>query len=471
MIDQKVLEINQLQMGMQIHRFLDVPLRFQVADPVVIAFLRKFKFTDIQLRRAGRVLRRAAGDLQPGDQILELGTLTEPVKVLMPNQIQILNNAGFYWVLAGQVVAAKVANSNSATALMGTERPRLGLIKPAESSGNNRLILSAPKPNKHMVSVRDRLRTLQDQLPSVEQVLSEGDQILNDIYDTRFHQRSAAKKVSELSKEMVGLVERSPYATSVNHLLRDSQTTIDRHSLDVANYLIVACKVMQGFDSKQLAAVGVGGLLHDIGKTQLPEHLLVEKGRYNQQERILMARHPQLGAQHLAKMGYGPLQVNMALHHHVNRQGGYPEADYSQISPLAKLTGIADIYQAMTAYRSYKKEEIPFQAMQDLLKLSRIHVDVNMVMMFIKAIGVYPVGSAVKLSDGNVAFVVDKNANTTRPKVVPVLTGAQQKISNPTLMDLDSQDFGDISIDHAVNHREYFPTGGLDLFANLDFAV
>jgi len=237
--------------------------------------------------------------------------------------------------------------------------------------------------------------------------------------------------------------------------------------VDVAHYVISTCHVMRNEVGGRLAAIAVGALLHDVGKSKLPRDLLEKETKFEKRDKQQMETHPVLGSEILSELGFASLQVDMTRHHHVTRSGGYPNYPFDKVSTLARLTGTSDIYQALTTPRPYKEPESANQALQTLLKLAKTQLDPQVVLFFIKALGVYPVGSTVELSNGEVAFVVGKGANSARPKVVPVVDAQGGLIQNNELLDLARPDLGELKIEKPVNHRDYFKNNALDLFGNL----
>jgi putative nucleotidyltransferase with HDIG domain len=192
------------------------------------------------------------------------------------------------------------------------------------------------------------------------------------------------------------------------------------HSVNVAiTSLLIASKL--SLDEKVTKVVGIGGLLHDIGKLKVPRELLNKPGRLTENEWIVMRRHPIEGAQILMRNEtFGELPVLAALEHHAGYDlTGYPTIK-GKLHPhaLARIVGIADFYEAMTSNRSYRPAQSVNQAVSALIDGTGTQFDPLLVKLLLNTIGVFPPGSIVRLRNGEAAVVVEPNEdNSFLPKV------------------------------------------------------
>ena len=407
-----------------------------------------------------------ADELQIGDRLVGFGRLESPVEIKSSQHIKILGSAGFSKVLVVRFMAKTqdpkypVLDSFAYDFEPPPDPPKTAPTKrgPAAQTAKDQ-------------TAAGRLRAIQDHLGWARETLEEGSRTLEELYSGNFFSKKMSKKnlqgAVDLGAELAKLVEANPDSGNVISLLSHEDQFTYRHSVDVAHYVISTCHVMRNEVGGRLAAIAVGALLHDVGKSKLPRDLLEKETKFEKRDKQQMETHPVLGSEILSELGFASLQVDMTRHHHVTRSGGYPNYPFDKVSTLARLTGTSDIYQALTTPRPYKEPESANQALQTLLKLAKTQLDPQVVLFFIKALGVYPVGSTVELSNGEVAFVVGKGANSARPKVVPVVDAQGGLIQNNELLDLARPDLGELKIEKPVNHRDYFKNNALDLFGNL----
>jgi hypothetical protein len=169
-----------------------------------------------------------------------------------------------------------------------------------------------------------------------------------------------------------------------------------------------------------LARVGAAALLHDVGKALIKVEVLHKPGRLTPDERREIERHPLLGAGLLvAQRRADPLAVAVAYGHHRTPEGlGYPRTcgEYQQ-STVTRLVKICDAYEALTAVRPYKAAMPPDRALRVMLAM-RGHFDADLLKRFVRHVGVHPVGTVVRLTDGRRARVVRQSADPKRPVVV-----------------------------------------------------
>lgn len=184
----------------------------------------------------------------------------------------------------------------------------------------------------------------------------------------------------------------------------------------------------------QVRAAGMAGLLHDLGKAAIPEAILNKPGRLSDAEFAIVRGHPEAGHRILCRDGRIDAAVlDACLHHHEKLDGsGYPHGLAGErIGLLARMCAICDVYDAVTSERVYKHAWDPAEALHRMATWQG-HFDDGLFQAFVKAIGIYPVGSLVRLSDGRLALVVEQHPGSLLTPRVRVLAanGAE------TLLDL-----------------------------------
>ncbi|WP_313996311.1 HD-GYP domain-containing protein [uncultured Paenibacillus sp.] len=215
-----------------------------------------------------------------------------------------------------------------------------------------------------------------------------------------------------------------------------------QHSLNVCIYSTIL-GMAEGYSKDELMVLGLGALLHDIGKTQLPPQLLSKPGALTDLEFAEMKRHAEYGFQLLKDEPNIPLiAAHCAFQHHERLDGsGYPRGiKGNDIHEYAKWIGIADSYDAMTSARAYRGPMLPHQAIEQLFVGTGTLYEQRMVQVFRDKVVLYPIGLTVKLSTGELGVVVDINGAYAHRPVIRVLNGADGRPpAEPYEIDLSKQ--------------------------------
>ena len=201
-----------------------------------------------------------------------------------------------------------------------------------------------------------------------------------------------------------------------------------------------------GLDNKRLNILGLGALLHDIGKMQIPAAILNKPGRLTKEEFALMQTHPGQGYQLLKKQrGLPPLCLDIVLHHHERLGGsGYPDGLVDeQINLLTRITAIVDVYDAVTSDRCYHDGIPPALALKNLFTWAPKNFDIGLIEQWIKCVGIYPVGSVVLLSTNETGIVIaTEEYHRLKPVVMLVKKASGKAYSTRPLINLSSPSWG-----------------------------
>jgi len=199
---------------------------------------------------------------------------------------------------------------------------------------------------------------------------------------------------------------------------RDTDSYTTGHSVRVALLLILVGHRL-GMDQHFLLELGMAGLLHDIGKAKIPDEILYKRGPLTAEERRVVESHPQVGAQILIEhTTVSPLVVTATWGHHLRHDGaGYPaRAAWSKTGNVASLLHVCDVFEALTAVRPYKPACTPHEAYATMLA-DLESFDPAALTALVAAMGFYPPGSQVQLSNGEHGVVVAAGAELDRPRV------------------------------------------------------
>ena len=207
--------------------------------------------------------------------------------------------------------------------------------------------------------------------------------------------------------------------------------------------LSIALGYAVGLSREQLLLLGLGGLLHDVGKVKVPQDVLQHAGDLNEEQWRLIQRHPVDGAG-LIFVTSGELfhpAASIVLEHHSGFDlHGYPGlSGRPHPSVPARLASVADVFDAVTTNRSYRQAEDRMRALDILQSASGSGFDPNMVSVFTKLLGRVPVGSLVTLSTGAVGLVVRSSEHEPSRPVVQLVLDAERHAVEPEEIDLSAR--------------------------------
>ncbi|MDT9724766.1 HD-GYP domain-containing protein [Xylanibacillus composti] len=211
------------------------------------------------------------------------------------------------------------------------------------------------------------------------------------------------------------------------------------HSMNVCVYATML-GMSQGLSKDELYQLSLGALLHDIGKTSIPQAILQKPGSLTAEEMEIMQRHAEIGYYMLKDEPNIPLlSAHCAFQHHERLDGsGYPRGITSEdIHDYAKILGIVDSYDAMTSNRVYRKALLPHQAVEILYSGAGSQFDLKQLSLFRDKVAIYPIGLPVVINTGERGIVVDLNPKVPHRPVVRILEDPEgQMLPAPYELDL-----------------------------------
>jgi len=227
------------------------------------------------------------------------------------------------------------------------------------------------------------------------------------------------------------------------------------HSVSVCTLLVAFCR-SRNMPAEITHQAGLGGLLHDTGKALVPDHILNKPGPLTDEEFAIIKKHPEDGYNILRQSPeIGPIPLDITLHHHERRDGsGYPNKQASdEISELAQMAAIVDVYDAITADRCYHKGMSAAAALRKIYEWSKFHFNPQYVQEFMRCVGIYPVGTMVLLESGRLGVVVEPHeTNLLAPKVNVFFHTKKNVYIKPETVDL-SRGVGFGGGDKIVGHE------------------
>lgn len=307
----------------------------------------------------------------------------------------------------------------------------------------------------------------EEEHPKAQQALDTLLQDINDIYTEVIEGGNInVIKLKKSVEPIVASITRNPDACLwVSRLKKHDEYTY-QHSLGAAIWSVSLGRQL-GLPKRDLRSLAIGCLLMDVGKLQVKPELLRATRELNLAEAAQIASHVEYGLDIIRKSGITNQDViDMVGHHHERFDGsGYPDGlKEDDIPTFARIAAIVDTYDAVTSKREYAQAISPPDAIKLLYNSRDVDFQAELVEAFIRAVGIYPAGTLVELSSGEVAVVVaEYRARRLRPKVMILLDADKNKLKKSIVVDLreaaEDDDMPVLSIVKGLDPEVY----GIDL--------
>jgi HD-GYP domain-containing protein (c-di-GMP phosphodiesterase class II) len=309
---------------------------------------------------------------------------------------------------------------------------RGGLMASMQRSGFNHILIDAPGTWEEKASEETiRPSAREDYFKAVDVMRELADQVMTD-------RRLSVNKANRVVGAMVNRVGENRAAVLGLASIKSYDEYTSFHSINVL-ILSLALGSMLPLDRNSLMILGTGALLHDLGKVAIPQSILGKTGPLTAAEWRLMQEHPAKGADILlAQPGLHPLSVLIAYEHHARYDlKGYPRiSSKHNLSLFSRIVEIADVYDAMTTVRPYQNARTPDQAIRVLVKDMGTAFDPLLVKVFVDMMGLFPVGTLVRLATGELGIVYEQNeADLASPRVKVIRDSRGEEIE-PNIVDL-----------------------------------
>ncbi|HKL25174.1 MAG TPA: HD domain-containing phosphohydrolase [Desulfuromonadales bacterium] len=235
------------------------------------------------------------------------------------------------------------------------------------------------------------------------------DQIFTDV---RMGQIPSSTEALKVVKSMARLTLTEPHALFALSMLKDYDNYTFTHSVNVSVISLAVGRAC-GVSEQDLRILGLGGLLHDLGKLKVDVKIITKPGRLTEIEFEEIKQHPTFGAEIIQEMeGVTQEVMDIVLCHHSRYdRKGYPLLENDRnLSRLVDMTAIADSYDAMTTLRSYQRPLTPRGAINRLREVAGTFLNPDYVTSFIVSLGPFPVGSLVRLDTNEIGLVTKVDA-------------------------------------------------------------
>ena len=444
---QKTVTVQELRSGMIIREIIELSFDYATLDPKTVQFLQSnFKGANaVVVKDAGRE-SVPIGEVQPFDHVEAITDIPSTLKIatVAPGLAASMEKRGF---LAFKVIVPAGVKLEEAEA---PQAPAVKLDKEAAKA-------------QHV----ERVTEAKEFLDKMETASESRDEASNRVKDMLDQGRSGNFSTQAAESAVADLIQGGTTAAmkAVAGLKGSDQTythCVDMSVIFQEAYADILIRSGKEATEEVNRFNLIAGFMHDIGKSEVPKEILESTERFapDSKEMLMLRNHTTYGAKIMSEMGMHKAQINVAHYHHVKKDTklftSYPEVSYDEVLPLTRLASVTDVYQALIGKRRYKRNWVPAKAVEYLLKLGDSEFDPRMLDHFVRSVGVYPVGTLLRLSTDELAFVVRiaPDDRSDRPVAVVVENAKGELLTSNQLIDLMIEE--DISIKEIVDHYEHY---------------
>ena len=282
--------------------------------------------------------------------------------------------------------------------------------------------------------------SMQSELKVAASICSESKRAVVSMFnEARLGKAVDSASAQNLVEEISDSVTRNPGALISLARLKTADDYTYMHSVAVCAMMVALAKQI-GLTEEHTRSAGMAGLLHDLGKAAIPLAVLNKPGKLTDDEFEVIKSHPVEGFHMLKEGGNVPDAVlDACLHHHEKIDGsGYPDKlKGDEITLIARMTAICDVYDAITSDRPYKRGWDPSESLRRMAEWTKGHFDPRLFQAFVKSIGIYPVGSLVRLTSGRIGVVMEQGEKSlTSPRVKVFFSTKSDLRIPPEVVDL-----------------------------------
>ncbi len=335
------------------------------------------------------------------------------------------------------------------------------------------IILSTDKPVKEMkqpeplynidVKHKSHQEKFENEFPKAKEIYKDVNEQMNAVFDDlRLGKALNVSSAKSAVKKMMSSVLRNPDALKLMCVLQERDNNAVTHALHVC-ILTLSFAYYLGLNKDMIQQLGIGALLHDIGETKLPAGLFWKSEPFNEEERKVVHKHTELGADIVKSVeGLHPVVLDIVQDHHerLNHTGFPRQAGGDEISYNAMLVSIVDVYDSVTMGYEGRTPVSCTNALKSMYEWRNELFQGELVEHFIQCLGIYPIGSVVKLNSEEVGIVVTfDDFSRLAPRIMLLLDKDRKFYPVPRMLDLSKFREHDDSylyeIKQVINADEY----------------
>jgi putative nucleotidyltransferase with HDIG domain len=305
--------------------------------------------------------------------------------------------------------------------------------------------VETPAVEKSPVSKPAHISAIEEHARAKKVITASKQAVISMFNDVRMGKAVNAESAMQCVDEIAASVARNEGALISLLRLKNKDDYTYMHSVAVSALMVVLAKELS-LSEGDVRQAGLAGLLHDIGKAAVPMDYLNKPGALTDAEFAVVRLHPERGYELMKQANItDEAALDVCLHHHEKMNGkGYPhQLQGDEISLFAKMGAVCDVYDAITSSRSYKTSWEPSQSLQRMAQWSD-HFDDTVFKAFVKSVGIYPIGSMVKLKSGRLAVVIDQSQKSLLEPIVKVFFSIKSQSRVPIeVLDLSKPGFQD----------------------------
>lgn len=281
--------------------------------------------------------------------------------------------------------------------------------------------------------------SFREEIKRATKIVAKGKEAVMSMFqEARMGKAIEAEAAAPLVEEISNSVLRNPGALISLARLKTADDYTFMHSVAVCALMIALARQL-GLDETQVREAGMAGLLHDLGKAMIPLDVLNKPGKLTDAEFALVKTHPEEGEKLLREgIGVSEITRDVCLHHHEKVDGsGYPKGlNGETMSLFAKMGAVCDVYDAVTSNRPYKAGWDPAESIKRMAEWTG-HFDPLVFQAFVKSLGIYPIGSLVRLASGKLGVVIEQGEQSLlKPRVKVFFSTKSQAYIQPEIIDL-----------------------------------
>lgn len=343
------------------------------------------------------------------------------------------------FMVADSATLSAVLKTNIRNATIDTDKGLDVLAEPAPGAAPE---AKTPAPVVRPPARKPETVSMHDELGRAAIIVNKSrDAVFSMFSEARMGRAVDVKDAMPLVEEITASVFRNQDALIGLARLKSKDDYTYMHSVAVCALMVALAKQLNLSDQETRDA-GLAGLLHDIGKMAISANILSKPGKLTDAEFMSVKGHPEAGYKILLEgKGVSEAALDVCLHHHEKMDGtGYPHGlAGDQISLLARMGAVCDVYDAITSDRPYKQGWCPADSLRKMAEWSKNkHFDEKVFQAFVKSIGIYPSGTLVRMESGRLGVVVEQQVGKSLllPKVRVFFSSKSQTYITPLLLDL-----------------------------------